>query len=164
MCKSGSEKGIFDYRCFCDQFIRSLIQCQDLLDMQLYGFVLLSNQVHLILEAAQEDVHSIAAALKERSSKEILQSIRKSLDEASDKKDQGYLHLRKIFSCYLNMAQPVLWKSDTKYLELSVHRNGSSLEPINQDVLHQHLANEERNYLQLGAKSFTNLMMKTMRC
>lgn len=154
--------GIFDQRDFSDQFVKTLIFHIDQQKLELYGFVILSNQIHLIVNS-NADVSDKLEALKMMSAKELFALIGKKiniLDDASSRKNIG---LRRMFSKYLNTDASSFWQKDTNPLELKLKTKENDLKPITSEELAAHLGDNKRNYMQLGANAFTKLMLDTMK-
>lgn len=150
----------FEHREFSDAFIKSLIYMIEKNALVLYGFVILSDQIHLIV-STENNIDDAIAQLKRISATEILRLISKKLNTSGEVKLRNHADLRNIFSRFLNNDVMVFWGGNGNLLPLPVNRRLSDIEAISGDVLFSHLADSERNYLQLGAVAFTKLMMET---
>jgi REP element-mobilizing transposase RayT len=151
----------FEQREFSDAFIKSLIYMIEKSALVLYGFVILSDQIHMIVSTSDNKIDDAIAQLKRISATEILRLISKKLNTSDEVKLRNHADLRNIFSRFLNDDVMVFWGGNGNLLPLPVNRRLSDIEAISGDVLFSHLADSERNYLQLGAVAFTKLMMET---
>lgn len=151
----------FEQREFSDAFIKSLIFMIERNALVLYGFVILSNQIHLIVSAPDNNIDDAMTQLKKISATEILRLISKEINTTDEVKLRNHKDLRNIFSRFLNADVMVFWGGNENLLPLPVNRRLSDIEAISGDVLFSHLADSERNYLQLGAVAFTKLMLET---
>ncbi len=155
--------GIFDHREFCDQFIKSIIFCIENINLQLYGFVIISDQIHLIVSSPEHKVSEKINELKTVSAREIITLMGKKLNTLDKNQSRNQKELRWFFNYFLNTEETSFWHIDDKYLELKIKNKGKVIEPITSRILIAHLADNKRNYLQLGANAFTKLMMDTMK-
>lgn len=154
--------GIFDQRDFCDQFIKTLICHIERQHLEVYGFVILSNQIHLILSSSENISHELDV-LKMTSAKELIIQVGKrinSLDDAASREEKG---LRRFFNRFINSKESSFWQSSEKPIKLKIKNHEKNLEPITSYELVAHLTDPKRNYLQLGATAFTKLMLDTMK-
>ncbi|NJN26019.1 MAG: hypothetical protein HC819_08630 [Cyclobacteriaceae bacterium] len=69
--------GIFDHREFCDQFVRAIIYCVEHYHLQVYGFVIISDQIHLIVSADSDKLAEKIQTLKNLSAEEIISQLGK---------------------------------------------------------------------------------------
>jgi len=147
---------------YSDIFIKSLIYLIEKNDLKLYGFVILSDQIHLIVSSPDEDIYGRIEALKKISAREILRSIGRKLNAKDNDGSRKYVELRNIFNRFLNTDESVFWGGNEKLLPLPFYQNMNQIESITSNQLILHLASNDRNYLQLGASAFTRLMMETI--
>lgn len=161
--KSNKTIELFNDRVFCDAFIKALIYCIEKYQMIVYGFVILSDQIHLIIRAPHDDLQELIKQLMSNSEKEILHTVGKKISMLKDVKSKEEKDLRRFFSQLMNADILSLWHSEHHLITLSKHQEGSKLTPLDADVLIEHLSDKERNYLQLGADAFTRLMMDSMK-
>jgi REP element-mobilizing transposase RayT len=147
---------------YSDIFVKSLIYLIEKCKLKLYGFVILSDQIHLIVSSPDDDIHEKIEILKKTSAREILRFIGKKLNAVDDDKSRKYIELRNIFNRFLNTDESVFWGGNEKLLPLRTFHNPADFQPITSDQLVQHLTDKSRNYLQLGANAFTRLMMEAM--
>lgn len=146
----------------CDVFMNSLIDCIERYDLHLYGFVLLSNQVHLIIRKNgmyDEDI----SQLKNISDKQIIAYLSKKFASAKDVKQRSQQQFRRVVSHLLNSDRESIWQEREIVTELRKANKNIKLQRITSTVLRKHLVDEKRNYMQLGADAFTKLMLDTMK-
>ncbi len=153
---------LFDQREYSDIIVKTLIYLIERFKLNLYGFVILSDQIHLIFGTSDEDLHEKIEILKRISAREIMLLIGKKLSNMDESKSRKHTELRKVFGSYLNEDESIFWGKNEKFLQLQKHFNQREIQPITSEVLIAHLCDENRNYLQLGADAFTKLMMNTM--
>jgi REP element-mobilizing transposase RayT len=163
MHPNGLENEFFNKREYCDEFIKTLIYCIETRGLTLYGFVILSNQVHLIVNAENGNVNKTIEDLKVLSSNEVIMHLKKKIDgnTISGKKDM--IEFRRFFSLYLNNHDAQIWQKEIHLTELELKSPDKIPSIIGTDILVAHLADRKRNYLQVGATAFTKLMMETMK-
>lgn len=159
---SGSLAEIFDKREYCDEFIKAIIFFIEKGHFLLYGFVFLSDQIHLIINSEKEDLHFIIQRLKDRCAKETLVLMGKNLNSMDDQDNRKQQSLRKIFNIFLNEDESVFWNADDSYMNITLKETIEKISPITSDMIISHLADENRNYLHLGASAFTKIMMETI--
>ena len=82
-----------------------------------------------------------------------------SIDDQDNRKQQS---LRKIFNIFLNEDESVFWNADDSYINITLKKTIENISPITSDMIISHLADENRNYLHLGASAFTKIMMETI--
>ena len=150
---------IFDQREYSDIIVRTLIYLVDRFKLKLQGFLILSDQIHLIFGASDEDLYEKIEILKRISAREIIVLIGKKLRKMDDDKSRKHAGLRKVFGSYLNQDESIFWEKTKKLLKLHKHQNQREIKPITSAALIAHLRDENRNYLQLGADAFTKLML-----
>ena len=153
---------LFDKREYCDEFIKSLIFFIDKEDFQLFGFVVLTDHINLILECTPTELPLIIQKLKERSAKETLLLMGKNLNSMDDSDNRRQKSLRIIFNNFLNNDESVFWHPNDSCIKLNVNEELSNITPITSKVLISHLHEQNRNYLQLGVTAFTKIMMQTI--
>lgn len=153
---------LFNKKEYCDEFIKTLIFCIENHSLNLYGFVLFSNQVHLIVSAKGSSLHQKIDTLKNRCATEIFASISKKLSAMDELKNRKEKELRRFFNHFVNYDHSSLWEKEDHYVKLHLKNEQKLLSPISSDVLVDHLTDSKRNYLQLGATAFTKLMMDAM--
>lgn len=151
----------FEHREYSDVFIKTLIYLIENNVLAVYGFVILSDQVHLIVSAPGNDIDKALVQLKRISATEILKLIGKKLNSGNEVETRKQAELRNIFTRFLNTDEMVFWGGNENLLPLPIIRKTSDIEAISGNVLFSHLADRERNYMQLGAQAFTKLMMET---
>lgn len=152
----------FDQREYSDVFVKTLIYLIDRCDLQLFGFVILSDQIHLIISSSADTVHEKIEKLKRVSAREIFISVGKKLSAMDAAKGRKEVELRKVFSEYLNKDESVFWGKNELFLPIQRYHFHNEIAPISSKELFVHLADEKRNYLQLGASAFTKLMIDTL--
>jgi hypothetical protein len=155
-------KSIFEQRAYSDIIVKTLIYLVDHYKLNLYGFVILSDQIHLIIGTNEEDLHENIEILKSMSAREIMLHIGKKLSKMDENDNRKEVELRKVFGSYLNHDESVFWGKNKKFLKLQQYQDQHKISPITSEILIAHLADKNRNYLQLGANAFTKLMMNTM--
>ena len=160
---SDTPYGIFNHREFCDQFIKSIIFCIDNFDFQLYGFVIVSDQIHMIVSAVKTNISDKIGKLKNISSREIIIQIGKKLNTMDHSQSKEQKELRRFFNQFINSDETLFWQNDENYLELKLKNRELKIEPITSIMLIGHLSDAKRNYMQLGANAFTKLMIETMK-
>ena len=77
--QSSATAKVFDHKEYCDLFVKALIYMIDRCSLQLYGFVILSDQIHLIVDSPENDMHEKIEKLKRVTAREILQLVGKKL-------------------------------------------------------------------------------------
>ena len=163
LSKTEVSYGIFDHREFCDQFIRSIIYCIENTNLQVYGFVIISDQIHLIVSSEGCKISEKLCVLKKISAREIIIQVGKKLNGLDADQSRNHKELRWFFNRFLNSDESSFWQKDDRFLELNIKDKDMKIEPISSSILTDHLADRERNYMQLGANAFTKLMMETMK-
>ncbi len=161
-CKNESAIELFEKREIRDELIKTLIYCIENHELNLYGFVLLPNQFHLIVKAKRGVLTTKINKFKKLSANEIFITISKKLSAKVDIKNRENIEIRRIFNNYLNQDHSCLWQEKDHFIELQIKNDKKILNPISSDELLSHLKDHKRNYMQLGANAFTNLMMETM--
>lgn len=154
---------LFDNREYCDQLIKTLIYCIENRGLVLYGFVLLTNQIHLIISTKKGLLKKEIEVFKKLSANEIFIIIRKNLSLDNHHKTEKGKEIKKFFDQYLKKDYSGLWKKEDHWVELQLKNEQKILTPISGDILLAHLADNNRNYMQLGADAFTRLMLETMK-
>jgi len=155
--------GIFDHREFCDQFIRSIIYCIENTNLHVYGFVIISDQIHLIVSSEGHKISDKIGVLKKVSAREIIIQVGKKLNGLDADQSRNHKELRWFFNQFLNSDETSFWQKDDSYQVLKIKGEDMKIEAISSSILIAHLADNKRNYLQLGANAFTKLMMETMK-
>lgn len=152
---------IFNDRSSCDVFVRSLIVCIEEHNLQLYGFVMLSDQVHLILQPGS-DLKREISALKNMSAKMIIPYLveKLSLFEKEMNGEQPVPH--KVIDHFLEADQASIWQNKEVSDELTFDPM-PQLDILSAKILKEYLDDSNRNYLHLGAHAFTKLMMDKMK-
>jgi len=153
---------IFDHREYSDILVKGLIYLIDRCHVNLYGFVILSDQIHLIVSSSDDEMHNKIEKLKSISARGILVAIGKKLGQMEDAKSRKHAALRKLFGSYLNKDESIFWGKNEKFLPIQRYHLHNEIIPISSDELLAHLSDDRRNYLQLGASAFTKLMINTM--
>lgn len=153
---------IFDHKEYCDLFVKALICLIDKFSLQLYGFVILSDQIHLIVDSPEKDMPEKIEKLKRVSAREILLLIGKKLSAMDEPRSREHVALRKLFGRYLNTDESIFWSHNDIFLPIQRLGVGREISTISSRALMEHLTDSNRNYLQLGANAFTKLMMETM--
>lgn len=153
---------LFEKKDFCDEIIKALIYFIENRGLKLFGFVLLSNQLHLIIEAGKYPLLKEVNAFKKYSSNEIFVAIGKKLASSNYKDNRDEKELRRTFNMLLNTNNNCLWKEDDTFIKLPIRSNLTDITQIEKDELLIHLTDCKKNYRQLGAYAFTKVMMKSM--
>ena len=159
---SGQSSNLFSKGDFCDEFIKTLIYCIETRELKLFGFVILSNQVHLIISSAEGDVEDKIKELKYLSSKEVIALIKRKLFGGASHAEVDIIELRRFFSLYLNHPESQIWHDEHLLTALEMKKSEAKLSDIQPEVLVAHLGDKQRNYLQLGAAAFTKLMIESI--
>ena len=155
--------GIFEQREFCDDFVTCLINSIDELAFKLYGFVILTDQVYLITGSYDQELEEKIEVLKDRSAMTIIHSLSKKLSKSDHVKSREHPNFRRIISQFLNSKTISVWQDNELYTQLYFKNDHIDMQPLTSKLLSSHLADGERNYLQLGASAFTKLMMENMK-
>ena len=153
---------LFDKREYCDEFVKTLIFCIEKSGLNLYGFVILSNQIHLIVNSTNGNLPQKINDLKRLSAKEIILRLSRKLSSFDHIKNREQKDFRRFFSRFLNSDDSSFWQKKEKYFALDLKNKQRKIEPISTDLLIAHLTDSKRNYMQLGATAFTKLMIDTM--
>jgi len=161
MHTNGPENEFFNKREYCDEFIKTLIYCIETKGLTLYGFIILSNQVHLIVNAENGNINKTIEDLKVLSSNEVIVHLKKKIDGNTISGNNDMIELRRFFSLYLNNNDAQIWQKEIHLTKLELKSSDKIPSIISTDVLVAHLADRKRNYLQVGATAFTKLMMET---
>ena len=159
-----SRRSVFDLfndRESCDVFINSLIECIEEHEIVLHGFVILSDQVHLILQPGANLSKEIAT-LKRVSAYMIINYLTKKLQLLEGANDGRPEEFRSFIEHFLNTAQNAVWQKKVMTDELSFGPQ-LQLNMISAELLREYLDDNERNYLHLGANAFTRLMMDRLK-
>jgi len=154
--------GLFDQREFCDEFIKILIHYIEHHELNLYGFVILSNQIHLIAASTNGELTEKIEGLKNMNAKIMIRLLSQKLSSSNNIKSKDHQEVRRFFSQFLNSKNDSFWENNELYTELKFNENQSNLNHLTSQQLLVHLAESDRNYLQLGASAFTKLMMESM--
>ena len=152
---------LYDKREYSDEFIRTLIYFIEKKQMEVFGFVILSDQIHLILRAEHGEILESIDTLKAKCAKEAFRIMVKnlnSMDKANTRKQKA---LRKVFNSFLNSDESIFWQKKNRPIELRLKHN--NILPITSEMLKAHLIESERNNLEIGANTFTKLMLDTMK-
>ena len=152
---------LFDERTYCDEFIKSLIFSIEKRQLELFGFVILSNQIHLIIQPCGEKVIETIDELKELSAKAVLQLMGKNLNSTDRDNCCKQSDFRKIFHNYINVDEAMFWQKTERPVELKI--KDENVLPIRSETLSFYLEKSDRSYLHLGANAFTKLMLDTMK-
>jgi len=155
--------GLFEQREFCDDFVSCLIKLIEEQAFKLYGFVILADQVYLITGSFGLELEEKIEVLKVRSAMIIIRSLSKKLSASDQVKNKEHTNFRKILSQFLNSESISVWQNNELYTQLNLNNDLADLQPLTSTLLSSHLADGERNYLQLGASAFTKLMMENMK-
>lgn len=153
---------LFDHKEYSDIFVKALIYLIERCSLNLYGFVILSDQIHLIVDSPENDMHEKIEKLKRVSAREILQLIGKKLIAMDEPVSRKNMELRKLFGKYLNTDESIFWAQNEVFLPIQRLGISKEIYTISSSTLMEHLVDSKRNYLQLGASAFTKLMMETM--
>ena len=124
--------------------------------------MILSNQVNLIVNAENGNLHAKIEYLKQLSSREIIMHIKKKIDGVGKPTGKDIIALRRFFSLYLNNSDSQIWQKENHMIELELKDRDVKPTIISADVLTALLTDSKRNYLQLGASAFTKLMLETI--
>lgn len=151
----------FEKRDCCDEFIKTLIYCVETKGLNLYGFVILSDQVHLIVNAQNGNINSDIEDLKQISSNEVIMHINRTIESHATSGNKDMVDLRRFFNLFLNNGNSQIWQDESHLTKLKLKSEDKMPEIISTDVLVAYLADRNRNYFQLGASAFTKLMMQT---
>lgn len=152
---------IFDKRKYSDEFIKSLLFSIDSRQMEVYGFVILSDQIHLIVSIGHGEILDNINKLKCRCAKETLRLMGKNLNSMDETDNRKQMALRKVFNSFLNSDESIFWQKNNRPVKLHIKDN--NIFPITSDMLLNHLMKKDRNYLQISADAFTKLMLETMK-
>lgn len=153
---------LIDKKELCDEIVKTLIHFINTRGMQLYGFVLISDQLHLIIESEKHTILQEIRAFKHYSSNEIFRAISKRLSNCTEKENRKEKDLRGVFSLFLNNDDNCLWQAKDNFIELPIRSHQKGLKLIGSDELLLHFTDCKKNYKQLGAYAFTKVMMKSM--
>ncbi len=161
------DNNLFDLKIFqqtevCDAFIRSLIYCIRNDIIKLYGFVILSDQIHLIISATDDNAIDKIENLKECTSREVFRWMSKKISSMDEVKNKKQKELRKIFNSFLNTDNDHFWEKEKKFIKLHSKNDFREFESISSDELLKYLTDENLNYLHLGASAFTKVMLHAM--
>lgn len=159
-----SRRSVFDLfndRDSCDVFIKSLIESIEDHNLRLYGFVILSDQVHLILQPVN-NLNDEISTLSRISAKLIIMYLTNKLLSLERSNHEDRKELRSFIDHFLNTHQNSIWQKKVMTDEL-VFDSQMQLDMISADLLREYLVDNERNYLHLGANAFTRLMMDRMK-
>ena len=107
---------LFDKREYCDEFIKTLIFCIEKSGFNLFGFVILSNQIHLIVNSPNGNLPQKIDNLKRLSAKEIIIRLSKKLSSFNHIKNREQKDLRRFFSRFLNSDESSFWQKKEKYI------------------------------------------------
>jgi len=158
-----NSSGLFDQREFCDEFVRCLIKSIDERAFKLYGFVILADQVYLITGSYEQELEENIEVLKERSAITIIRLLSKKLSKSDHIKSREHPNFRRIISEFLNSKTISVWENNRLNTQLDFKNDLIDMQILTSELLSSHLADGERNYLQLGASAFTKLMMENMK-
>ncbi len=161
--KTSNSFELFEKREICDEFIKSLIFSIEHYNLQLYGFVILSDQIHLIANTWDGDLTEKIEKLKQKSARDIILVLSKIMSSNDHVKTRGEQYVRRILSQLLNSGGSSLWQSEEIFIELVTKNMDDQLHPISSEMLHSHLGSSNREYLQIGANAFTRLMLDSMK-
>lgn len=162
LCTEPDSFGLFDQREFCDVFIKTLIHFIENHELKLYGFVILSNQIHLIAESSKGELTEEIEALKKMNAKLMVRLLSYKLNSSNQNKSREHQEVRRFFSQFLNSKNASFWEDNELYTELKLDENQIKLNYLTGRQLLSYLNESDRNYLQLGASAFTKLMLESM--
>lgn len=160
--KNEPQFDLFDKKEYCDEFIKALVHCIDKSGLNLYGFVILANQIHLIISSPNGNLSQKIFELKMLSAKKIVLRLSKKLSSFDQVKNREQMDFRRFFNRFLNSDELSFWQKEKKYIALNLKNKHWKIEPISSAVLIAHLNDSKRNYMHLGTTTFTKLMIKSM--
>jgi len=152
---------IFDQRAFSDILVKALVYLIDRCQVKLFGFVILSDQIHIIADTDDALDHKLTQ-FKRISEREILKIIGRKLAAMDERTNRNQMVLRRAFVDLLNEDEPDFWEKSKEFLPIHRYHLNNEVVPITSNDLLLHLADEKRNYLQLGANAFTRVMIKAI--
>jgi len=156
-------KGIFDNRIFSDEILSALIYCIDHEKIKLYGFLILSKQVHLIVSPGEKGLQNTVETIKNATAQRILHLAGKKMASPEGEQTMEQLWLRRFFSQFINTGVTNFWQNDGTSNALQLKVTDSQLEPLDSLLLREKLQSSTHNYLQLGAEAFTKLMLDSLK-
>ncbi|MDZ7606624.1 MAG: hypothetical protein U5K79_13785 [Cyclobacteriaceae bacterium] len=160
---ASNNTGVFDDRSFSDEILSSLIYCIDHEKLELFGFLILSTQVYLIISPGEKELEKTIEAIKSATARRILHLAGKKMTTSGKGKTGEQLWLRRYFSQFINTGVTSFWQNDVLSNALRLKVDRSQLNPLTTQILRENLDSPTSNYLHLGAEAFTKLMLDSMK-
>ena len=114
--KNESQFKLFDKKEYCDEFIKTLIHSVEKSALNLFGFVILSNQIHLIVNSPNGNLSQKIYELKMLSVKRIALCLGKKLSSFDHIKNREQKDFRRFFGRFLNSDESSFWQKEKNIL------------------------------------------------
>ncbi len=146
-------------RPIADLIIKCLIFMIEKYGLKLYGFVMLSDQMHLVLGLPEEREKEMMVQLKSVSAEQILYNIVRLRKNAATRDIETSVRFPEQL---LSMSPDTFWAGTDELLPLQLLGKPLKIEEITAGLLLEYLADGERNYMHLGVSAFTTLMLEAL--
>ncbi len=160
--ESSNGTGLFDNRMFSDEIVSSLIYCIDHEKVEIYGFLILSTQLHLIICPGEKGLEKTIESIKSATAQRILHLAGKKMATSEKGHTGDQLWLRRFFSQFINTGVSSFWQMNGNYNAIKIKFRSNQLKPLSGAMLREYLKGSEKNYMHLGAEAFTRLMLESM--
>lgn len=142
-----------------DLMIKCLIFMIEKYGLKLYGFVILADQMHLVLSIPEGREKEMMIQLKSVSSEQILYNLARQKRNASL---VGSETTERFPDQLFSLKPDAFWTGTGDLLPLQFLRKPAKLEEITSKLLLEYLADSTRNYMHLGVSAFTSLMLEVL--
>ena len=157
---------VFTNQRYRDIVIESLKHCQKTKGLELYGFVIMSNHIHLIAMAKEGSrLSDILRDFKKHTSKAIIKSIQEDIES----RREWMLNILK-FAGKQNANNKTfqLWRNDNHPIELHDHQIAmQKLNYIHQNPVEAGIVMNPEEYIYSSAKNYSmdnNLTVIEVKC
>jgi REP-associated tyrosine transposase len=147
---------IFTKKIYKDLVINSLSYCRENKGLEIYGYCIMSNHLHLIIKAKENfKLSDIIRDFKKYTSKEIIETIQ---NEPESRKEWMLNLFRFVGRNNPNNKFFQVWKQDNHPIELSSNNIiDQKLNYIHMNPVEQAIVQNEEDYIYSSARNFAEL-------
>ena len=145
---------VFTRKIYRDILVETLKYCQKEKGLEIYGWVVMSNHVHLIGRAKEgHELSAIWRDFKKYTSKVIVEIIQSN--EQESRKELMLAYFKKEGAINSNNSQLQFWRQDNKSIELySPEVTQQKMDYIHNNPVEAGLVNKPEDFLYSSAKNF----------
>jgi putative transposase len=144
---------VFTRKEYRDIVVDSLKYCQQARGLQIYSWCIMSNHVHLIVSAKQNDLSDILRDFKKYTAKEIIRAITSHSGES--RKDWMLEIFRKAGGSNSRNATHQFWRQDNQPKELfSLGFSNEKLDYVHNNPVTAGIVEKAEEYLYSSAKDY----------